>query len=53
MRENRLSARRSRIFPIVLRLGMGQKFERSDRDKPGFLRRGVMKAYLNFDGKAA
>ena len=46
-----MSARRSRILPIVLRLEIGLKFERSDRDKPGFLRRGIMRACLNFDQK--
>ena len=28
-----------------------QEFERSDRDKPGILRRDETRGYLNFDGK--
>ena len=51
--KSRLSARRSRTLPMVLRFEMGRKFEGSDRDKPGFLRRSVMRACLNFDGKVA
>ena len=51
--KSRLSARRSRILPMVLRFEMGRKFKGSDRSKPGFLRRGVMRACLNFDGKVA
>ena len=49
--KSRLSARRSRILLMVLRFEMGLKFEGSDRDKPGFLRRGAMVACLYFDGK--
>ena len=48
-----MSARRSRILLMVLKFEMGLKFEGSDRDKPGFSRRGAMRAFLNFDGKVA
>ena len=46
-------ARRSRIFPMVFKLEIGLKFARSDFGEPGFFRRGVISASLNFEGKVA
>ena len=51
--RRRAKAKRSNILPIVFKLEIGLKFERSDLESPGFFRRGVMRACLNFDGKAA
>ena len=41
------------ILPIVFKLEIGLKFEGSDLESPGFFRRGVMRACLSFDEKAA
>ena len=51
--RRRAKAKRSNILPIVFKLEIGLKFEGSDLESPGFFRRGVMRACLNFDGKAA
>ena len=37
----------------MFKLEIGLKFEGSDLESLGFFRRGVMRACLNFDGKAA
>jgi hypothetical protein len=37
---------------MVFKLEIGLKFEGSDLESPGFFKRGVMRACLNFDGKA-
>ena len=49
----RARASLSRILPIVLRLEMGLRLERSDFDKPCFFKRGEISASLNLVGKVA
>ena len=51
--RRRAKPKRSNILQKVFKLEIGLKFEGSDLESQGFFRRGVMRACLNFDGKAA